>query len=152
MTWHHRFQRDTFCFLACKVLFLTLQGPVPSCHHPFLTIPSSEPACNVLNLRTSASSWTESFHSPFHLVILGHYTRSNEKAYLLFALLSTAYLVNQHLIIISTASSASSSGSTSPSSSILASSVEDHIIRSDRIINVVDAHVERRGGSWKGSW
>ena len=128
--------------LPCKVLFLTRQGPAPTCHHPFLTMSSSGPPCNVLNLRTSASSWTESFHSPFHLVLIGHYTRSAVIDHLLLAFLPNSYLVNQHLIFsIISSSSSSSSGSTSSSSS-LASSVEDHLIGQDRIIIVVEAHVE----------
>ena len=40
--------------LACKVLFLTMQGPVPTCHHPFLRMSSSVPTCNFQNLRTTA--------------------------------------------------------------------------------------------------
>ena len=68
--------------------------------------------------------------------------RSAVIAHLLLAFLPTAYLMKQYLIIIiSSSSSSSSSGSTSSSSSLV-SSFEDHIIGRDRIIIVVEAHVE----------
>ena len=57
-----------------------MQGPVPTCHHRFLSMSSSLPTCNVLNLRTSASSWTESSHTHPYTHPLSHrhtYTRTH---------------------------------------------------------------------------
>ena len=55
LTYDHRFQHARFCSLACKVLFLTMHGPVSTCHHPFLSMSSSVPTCNFQNLSTTSA-------------------------------------------------------------------------------------------------